>query len=124
PLTELDDELGQPLKTVNRAFDSLAAGLELRLRLFGQKPCFVGRIANAGLVAHQPRGDFLELIEDLHMLADALSNAFHVAGAVAAFHRQRTAIARDCADRIFRDLLDSVRGHRSPSSHSKTWGAG
>ncbi len=45
------------------------------------------------------------------MLADALGDALDVAGDVAALHRQRAAIARDRADRIFGDFLDPLRGH-------------
>ena len=45
------------------------------------------------------------------MLADALADALHVAGDVAAFHRQRTAIARHRADRVLGDFLDPLRGH-------------
>ena len=34
-----------------------------------------------------------------------------VAGDIAAFHRQRTAIARDAADGVFGDFLDTLCGH-------------
>src|SRR4029078_8664425 len=51
------------------------------------------------------------------MLTNALGDALHVTGHVAAFHRQRSAIARDRADRVFRDFLDPLSGHRPPPSH-------
>src|SRR5205085_5804724 len=101
----------QALEAVDRAFDRLAASVELGLGLLGQQPRFVGRIRYARLVAEQTGGYFLELVERLEMLADALADAVDVAGDVAALHRQRSAIARNCADRIFRDFLNPRSGH-------------
>ena len=63
------------------------------------------------LVGEQPGGHFLEPVEHLQMLADALGDACDVAGDVAAFDRQRSAIARHRADRVFGDFLDAQRGH-------------
>ena len=90
----------------------------LALACSDKQPRFVGGIGDARLVAQQPGGHFLELVEHLQMLADALADALHVAGDVAAFHRQRPAIARDRADRIFRDFLNPLRGHRQPRSRT------
>ena len=104
-------EVGQALEAVDRPVDRLAARLELGLGLLRQKPRLVGRIRHARLVAHQPGGHFLELVEHLQMLADARRDALDVAGDVAALHRQRPAIARDRADRIFGDFLDPLSGH-------------
>ena len=116
-LAQLDDQLGQALEAVDRAFDGFAAGVELGLGLLGQQPRLVGGIGHARLVAEQPRGHVLEAVEHPQMLADAVGNAVDVAGDIAALHRQRPAIARDRADRVLGDFLDPLRGHvaaRSP----------
>ena len=55
------------------------------------------------------------------MLADALGDALHVAGDVAALHRQRAAIARHRADRILGDFLDPLSGHEAPLPNLYSW---
>ncbi len=45
------------------------------------------------------------------MLADPHRDALDVTGDVAAFHRQGPAIARDRADRVLGDFLDTLSGH-------------
>src|SRR6185295_8945409 len=49
------------------------------------------------------------------MVADAARHILDVTGDVAAFHRQRTAIAGDRADRVLGDFLDTQTGHESPA---------
>ena len=56
------------------------------------------------------------------MRADAVGDAGHVTGDVAALHRQRTAIARDGADRVLGDFLDPQCGHEAPLPNS-SWGS-
>src|SRR4051812_15954300 len=53
------------------------------------------------------------------MLADTGRDALHVAGDVAALHRQRSAITRHRTNGVFGDLLNAMRGHftaRSPAN--------
>ena len=81
------------------------AGLELGLGLLGQQPRLVGRIGDPRLVGEQPRHDVLEPVEHLGMLGDALGDVLDIAGDVAAFDRQRAAIARHRRGSRFRSLL-------------------
>ena len=49
-------------------------------------------------------------------VGDAGGDALDVTGDVAAFHRQRAAVARHCANGVFSDLLDPLRSHRRACS--------
>ena len=67
--------------------------------------------ADPRLVGEQPGGHFLEPVEHLQMLADPLGDVLDIAGDVAALDRQRAAIARHRADRIFGNFFNAERGH-------------
>ena len=45
------------------------------------------------------------------MLADPLGDPFDIAGDVAAFDRQRAAVARHGANGVFGDFFNAERGH-------------
>jgi hypothetical protein len=75
--------------------------------------------SRASSVESETRSHFLELVEHLQMLADALGDALYVARDIAALHRQRAAITRDGADRIFRDFLDALHGHAEPTPETE-----
>ena len=83
----------------------------LALACSDKQPRLVGRIGNARLVGKQPGGHFLKRIQHLQMLADPLGDAFDIAGDVAAFDRQRAAIARHGANGVFRNFFNPERGH-------------
>ena len=71
------------------------------------------------LVGQQSGGHFLEPVEHLQMFADPLGDPLDIAGDVAALDRQRAAVARHGADRIFGDFFDAERRHYRTSPMRK-----
>ena len=62
-------------------------------------------------------GEHLKMLDQLEevttrLLTDAGRDALHVASHVAAFHRQRSAVACDRADGVFSDFFNPQSGHR------------
>ena len=111
PLAQFDHQIGQSLEAFDRPFDRFAPSVELGLGLLRQQARLVGRIADPRLVGEQMRGDFLQPVEGLEVQADLVRHILDVTGDVTAFDRQRTAIARHCADRMFGHFLDTRRRH-------------
>ena len=112
-LAQLDDEVGEPREDLDRVLDRGAALVELAARLLGEHARLVGGIGDLRLVGEQPGGDVLERIEHLEIGGDALVDAGDIAGDVAAFDRQRPAIARDLVDRLAVGPLARAACHRA-----------
>ena len=115
-VAELDDEIGEAREDGDRVLDRGAALIELAARLLGEHARLVGGIGDLGLVGEEAGGDLLEQIQHLEVRGDALVDAGDIAGDVAAFDRQRPAIARHQVDRLAVRPLARSRRHRiSPS---------
>ena len=112
PLAQLDDQVGQSLEALRwcpRSPRGPASSLALACSQSSRASSVESR--HARLVGEQPGGHFLERVEHLQMLADPLGDPFDIAGDVAAFDRQRAAIARHGADCVFSDFFDAERRH-------------